>query len=96
MRTLNIYCPRSNGLDRFKILAYARAFNCNLLPRCHVRILPTSKPNSRLLCHEPKTNIRYNLGYIIHPTDKDGLNNDAPVAWDGTGLTSDQFGPDGF
>lgn len=48
--------------------------------------------------HKPKRIIQYNLGYITRPkevkSNKDGLKNDAPVAWDGTGLTSDQFGPD--
>lgn len=49
------------------------------------------------LRHEQKSNrvVKYDQVYIIRLEDKESLNNDAPVAWDGTSLTSDQFGPDG-
>lgn len=47
--------------------------------------------------HKPQTKTNYQIQpglYNSIKSNKDGLKNDAPVAWDGTGLTSDQFGPD--
>jgi len=79
----DIYCPRSNDLDRFKY-SHMRE---HLITIC-CQNLTNSKD---CLWHKPKRFIKYNMDI----QDKDGLNNDAPVAWDGTGLTSDQFSPDG-
>ena len=93
MRTLNIHCPRSNGLDWFKYSHMCEHLSIICYQASTYPLTP--KLNSRLLQTKDQTNYHIQSGMYNSPKNNDGLNNDAPVAWDGTGLTSAQFGPDG-
>ena len=91
----NIYCPRSNDLDRFKyshMREHLTTIYCQAAMSEPCSLIP--KPNSRLFMPQTKNRSDLSNTTWIFKT-RDGLNNDAPVAWDGTGLTSDQFAPDG-
>jgi hypothetical protein len=95
MRTLNIYCPRSTCLDRFK---YSHMREHLTTIHCQASMSGTPSQTLRFLCPQTKASYQIQHGRYNSPkryiSNKDFLKNDAPVAWDNTGLTSAQFGPD--